>query len=187
MRNLEQELRKFTKELEKAKAKGEIEGYTLIGALAVSARAKPRATKDIDFLVSADKSFFQEYFPAIIKSKGYKFKIFKSEPQDPISGLLRIYDKENVELVDIIPVFWKWQEEIIKNTEILNIYKNFSIPVARTEDLIILKLKAGGPQDIIDAEELLKSTNKSLDKERLSELAKRAGVNRQLKMILKEG
>jgi hypothetical protein len=140
MKNLEKSLKEFAGELDKALKKGKLAGYSLIGGLAVSARAKPRATKDIDFLVSAEKGFFSKIFPEILKSKGYSYKIFEGGWDDPVNGLVRIYDEDGSELVDIIPVFWKWQDEIVKNAEKLEVFNGVSIPVARIEDLIVLKL-----------------------------------------------
>ena len=186
MKNLEKSLEEFAGELDKAFKKGELAGYALIGGLAVSARSKPRATKDIDFLVSAEKDFFSKTFPEILESKGHSYKIFKGGWDDPVNGLIRVYDEDGSELVDIIPVFWKWQDEIVKNAEKLKVFEGVSIPVARIEDLVILKLVAGGPQDMLDIEELLKvgKVQQNIDKERLLNLAKRAKESRKLKELL---
>ena len=185
MKDLEKELKLLSSKLSKLQKEGKIKGYSLIGALAVSAHARPRATKDIDFLVSADKDFFFKLFPEILKKKGYSLKVFKGEIGDPVKGLIRIYDKEDkTELADIIPVLWNWQDEIVENAEKIELL-GISIPVARLEDLIVLKLKAGGPQDILDTEELLKTAkiSKKADFERLNSLAKRAGVSKKLQTL----
>jgi len=185
MKDLEKELKIFSAELSKLQEEGKLNGYSLVGALAVSAHARPRATKDIDFLVSADKGFFFKQFPEILKRKGYTLKVFRGGLDDPINGLIRIYDKEdNTELVDIIPVFWNWQDEIVKGSEKVNLFGT-SIPVARIEDLIVMKIKAGGPQDILDVEELFKAAkiSKKLDHHRLDTLAERAKVYKKLKNL----
>lgn len=185
MKNLEKELKNFSIELSRLQKKGKLKGYTLIGALAVAAHARPRATKDIDFLVSADREFFFKLFPELLKRKGYGLKIFKGGIDDPINGLIRVYDKEDqTELADIIPVFWKWQDEIVSGSEKIKLM-GVSIPLARIEDLIVLKLKAGGPQDILDAEELLKAIqiSKKADIERLRSLAEKAKVSKKLLRI----
>jgi predicted nucleotidyltransferase len=186
MKDLEKELRNLSQELSKLQKQGELKGYSLIGALAVAARARPRATKDIDFLVSADRDFFFKTFPEILKKKGYELKVFKGEINDPVNGLIRIYDKgDKTELADIIPVLWNWQDEIIMAAEKIKVF-DVPIPVARIEDLIVLKLKAGGPQDMIDAEELAKAAkiSKKIDLERIQSLAERAKVSKRLKTLL---
>jgi len=184
MKDLEKELKTLSKELSKLRKEGKLKGYSLIGALAVSAHARPRATQDIDFLVSAEKDFFFRTFPKILEGKGYLIKVFKSTFDDPINGLIRIYDKDKTELADIIPVFWKWQDEIVNAAEEIDL-SGLKLPVARIEDLIILKLKAGGPQDLIDVEELIKAAkiSKKIDINRLNLLAERAKVNKKLKII----
>ncbi|MBI5701266.1 hypothetical protein HZC34_05440 [Candidatus Saganbacteria bacterium] len=187
MKNLEKELIVFAKQLQKAKNENKITGFALIGALAVSARSKPRATQDIDFLVSAENDFFSEIFPKTIKEMGYSYKIFKGTADDPIKGLIRIFDKNDDELVDIIPVFWKWQEEMVNSASSIKLFENLSIPIALAEDLVVLKLKAGGPQDLVDVQELLKAMKllKNIDKDRMFAFAKRAGVDRKLDSVLK--
>lgn len=186
MKDLEKELRVLSAELAKLQEQGKLKGYSLIGALAVSARARPRATQDIDFLVSADRDFFFNTFPEILKKKGYNIKVFRGETNDPVNGLIRIYDKEDqTELADIIPVLWKWQDEIVAAAEKVDLFE-VSIPIARVEDLIVLKLKAGGPQDLLDAEELLNAAKLSgkTDNKRLESLANRAKVSKKLTRLL---
>ena len=186
MKNLEKTLLDFTQILEKLKIEGKMRSYALIGALAVSARGRPRATGDIDFLVSAEKDFFDKTLPEIIKSMGYDVKVFRGDYDDPLGGLVRVYDDNNMGLVDIIPVFWKWQDDMVRDAEYLTLKDKVTIPVVRAEDLIVLKLKAGGHQDIVDVEELIKITRieKGLDKNRLLKLAKRAKVDIMLEKML---
>lgn len=62
---------------------------------------------------------------------------------------------------------------------------NHSVPVLLAEDLIILKLKAGGTQDILDVEMLLQ-TNKQLDENRLMIMASRSGTKKSLEKIRKK-
>jgi predicted nucleotidyltransferase len=184
MKDLEKELKVLSAELAKLRKEGKLTGFSLIGALAVSAHARPRATQDIDFMVSAERDFFFRTFPKILEKKGYLVKVFRGALDDPINGLIRIYDKDEAELADIIPVFWKWQDEIVAAAEEIAL-SGIKLPVARVEDLIVLKLKAGGPQDLIDVEELIKAAkiSKKMDKKRLRLLAGRAKVDKKLKIV----
>lgn len=185
MSDLEKELKKLSAELTRLQTAGKLKGFSLIGALAVSARARPRATRDIDFLVSADREFFFKLLPGLLKHEDYRLKVFKGGFDDPVNGLIRIYDDQTgVEIADIIPVFWNWQDEIVAGAEKIELL-GLTLPVARLEDLIVLKLKAGGPQDNVDAEELLKAAKlaKKIDLARLNSLAKRAKVLKQLNAL----
>lgn len=185
MKNLEKGFKKFSEILKKSKANGEVSGYVLIGGLAVSARARPRATKDIDFLIAAEKKFYEETLPIIVSAQKCTMKVFTSNQLDPLHGLVRIYDSTGQELVDLIPVFWNWQNEIIGHAENIEVFGR-SVPVARIEDIIVLKLKAGGPQDMLDVEELFKAAKAThLNKKRLCELAKRARVDKKLAKFLR--
>jgi predicted nucleotidyltransferase len=182
MSNLEKELKKLSAELTRLQTQGKLKGFSLIGALAVSARARPRATRDIDFLVSANREFFFKILPDLLKHEDYRLEVFKGSFDDPVNGLIRIYDDQTgAEIADIIPVFWNWQDEIVTGAEKIELL-GITLPVARIEDLIVLKLKAGGPQDIIDTEELLKVAKLAakIDLARLTSLAKRAGVSKKL-------
>jgi len=180
MKDLEKSFKKLADVLEKAKALGEVKGYALIGGFAVSAHARPRATKDIDFLIQAEKSFYQKTFPAIMNKQGYVVKAFKGDALDPLNGLIRIYDADGQELADLIPVFWDWQQETIDKAENIDVFGR-RVPVAAIEDLIVLKLKAGGAQDLLDVQELLKvAKTHPFNKQRLQQLAKRARVDKKL-------
>lgn len=188
MENLEKSLKIFASALEKAKKEKKLHGYVLIGGLAVSARAKPRATHDIDFLVLADKRFFTTEIPKLAKKLGYKAEILMGNTNDPLNGMVRIYSKDGEGLIDILPTYWKWQDEVVDGAQYLSMGGGVSIPIARIEDMIILKLKAGGQQDLLDIEQLIKvaKISKSIDKDRLFQLAKRAMVDNKLKQTLQK-
>lgn len=188
MKDLKKGLKEFSLFLKKATQKGELTGYALIGGVAVSARARPRATKDIDFLVSGDGAFLTSGLPDLISKMGYKCKMFNGDMLDPLNGVIRVFDNDGSEFVDLIPVFWNWHMEAIKHAEEVEIFDGIKIPVARVEDLIVLKLKAGGPQDMLDVHELIKAAKfgRGPDKGRLLALAKQARVDKKLARILEK-
>ncbi|MBL7685101.1 MAG: nucleotidyl transferase AbiEii/AbiGii toxin family protein [Deltaproteobacteria bacterium] len=186
MSDLKKSLKEIAKILVSAKKQKTLKGFTLVGGLAVSARAIPRATKDIDFLIHPEEAFLQKTLPDLLRHTNYTFKIFRSNFQDPLNNLVRIYNQNGDEIADLIPIFLNWQEEVIQRSENVELEKGFSIPIAQTEDLVVLKLKAGSGQDLIDVESLLLSAqkNKKLDLNRMKELAKRARVDKKLEKIL---
>lgn len=178
-------LPEMIKALDSFKKDGLIQGYALVGGMAVAARGFLRATKDVDFLIDADEDFFRTEFTKRLKAKGYLVEVYKGDFTDPLRGMVRILDSNNEPLVDFILIHRKWQEDIINSAEEVSMGE-LSVPIAKTEDLVILKLKAGSPRDLLDVEELIKliSLSDAFDGPRLLSLAKRAGVDKNLKELL---
>lgn len=188
MPNLRAVLKKFVTILQQAKKDESIKSFSLIGGFAVSARSRPRATQDIDFLIEAEKRFYTETLPKKLKSTGFTYEVFDSSIEDPLHGLTRIYTKDGIEIVDLIPVFWKWQSDALQRAEEVQFEAKFKIPILRLEDLVVFKLHAGGPQDLVDVENLLKTAqqNKTLNRSLLLEMARRVRVDKKLKQFLKD-
>lgn len=186
MKDLARGLKEFALLLNDALKKGFVKGFALVGGMAVSARARPRATKDIDFIIQAEPEFYNNVLPREIIKRKLTSKTFQSDKLDPMNGLVRIYDSEGNELVDLIPVFFKWQNDIIHKAELVKIFET-TIPVARIEDLVVMKLVAGGPQDMLDIRELLLAAKVvGIDEKRLLNLAKRARVDKKLAKMISE-
>lgn len=185
MTELKQLLPKIAKILDSLKKAGLIQGYALIGGMAIATRGFPRATKDLDFLITAKEELFRKEFPQKLKKIGLIVKKLKGDFDDPLRDLIRIVDKDKTPLIDFILVHWSWQEDIVNSAEELSL-KGFNIPIAKAEDLIVLKLKAGSPRDLLDAEELMKviSLSGQWNKEKLFLLAKRAGIDKKLNQLL---
>lgn len=178
-------LPRIIKVLDTFKKNGLIQGYALIGGMAVAARGFPRATKDIDFLINAEESFFRKELVEQLGAKGYKVKTYKGDFDDPLRGLIRILDGEESPLIDLFLIYTKWQKDIVDSAQEITLGE-VSVPVATAQDLIMLKLKAGSARDLLDAEELVKvlSVSGRLDKSRLFSLAKKAGVDKKLERLL---
>jgi len=171
--------------LDSLKKDGLIQGYALIGGMAVAVRGYPRSTKDLDFLINTDEDFFKAEFTKKLRAKGYAVEVYKGDFTDPLRGMVRILGGNNEPLVDFILIHKKWQEDIVNSAEEIPMGV-ISVPIAKAEDLVILKLKAGSPRDLLDAEELVKliSLSGKFDKSRLVSLAKSAGVDKKLKQLL---
>jgi hypothetical protein len=87
---------------------------------------------------------------------------------DPVPWLIR------ADLLDIIVATKKYEVEAIEQSINVRI-AGMDIPVASPEFLIILKQKAGGPRDLLDVKELMKSN--LVDHVLLAELAARYRVD----------
>lgn len=181
LRKTLEQLNKFLRNLKEKKI---IDNYALIGGLAISARGKPRATKDVDFLVSTELE--DKFCKEVASLPGFEAKLKKGDFGDPIHLLIRLYSEDQTAIVDLIVSHLNWQQEIINHATEVELGKE-RIPIPLAEDLVVLKLKAGSPQDLLDAGELLNTTAQKpegINYKRLNILAKRAKVDKNLTKLL---
>ncbi|MFZ4855830.1 MAG: nucleotidyl transferase AbiEii/AbiGii toxin family protein [Desulfuromonadaceae bacterium] len=149
---------------------GHIAGFALIGGLAVSAWSRARATMDVDMLVIVQSSKL-DYLVEKLCEAGMNAEFRRGGVDDPIPLLIR------ADSLDIIVATKKFEAETIEQSVVTQIAGR-DIPVASPEYLIILKLKAGGPRDLLDVRELLASN--LVDQALLAELASRYRVDQLL-------
>lgn len=131
--------------------------YLIVGGVAVSFHAQPRATKDIDILIGQDAVNSEAVFAAL------------REFGAPIAGLA---PKDFTEpdnffrmgsppvMVDLMPRISgvefesAWQHRVI-----VPLNDNLSVPFISRADLLAAKLAAGRPQDLADVEALRSAQN----------------------------
>ena len=148
------------------RAAGCISGFTLIGGLAVSTWSTPRATRDIDLLVLVDTDKLQQIVTAFCDA-GLHAELRRGDYNDPVPYLIR------ADAVDILVATRAYEAEAIQQS--INVaVAGKTVPVASPEFLIVLKLKAGGPQNLLDVQELLASG--LVNRELLAELTARYKV-----------
>lgn len=129
--------------------------YALIGGLAVAARGAVRATQDVDLIVALP---VQEA-PSLersLRDSGLQATFYRGAPDDPIAGVVRVAIPVGDTRVkcDVLFASRKWQTRAVKNATAVDL-SDFVVMVAQPADLFLLKLYAGGPQDLIDAAQLL--------------------------------
>jgi hypothetical protein len=133
--------------------------YALIGGLAVAARGIVRATQDVDLLVALP---VQEALSLeqSMRDSGFQATFHRGAVDDPIVGVLRLaIPVAGAEVnCDLLFASREWQTRAIKNATSVDL-GSFVVRVAQPADLFLLKLYAGGPQDLIDAAQLLKLQN----------------------------
>jgi len=125
--------------------------YALMGGLAVAAWGAPRATEDIDLL--ADLS-----------------------PSQELDAALRLRSRSGPE-IDVVCATRAWEREMLSRSIRLRLPQGLEIPVVAIEDLIVLKLIAGGPADLSDVADLLQRVGP------LPELEKRATARGVLELL----
>ena len=125
--------------------------HALMGGLAVAAWGAPRATEDIDLL--ADVSPSAELDRAL-GAAGFEAEWRRGAADDPIPLLLRLRSRSDPEL-DVVCATRAWEREMLARAVRLRLGQSLEIPVVALEDLIVLKLLAGGPADLTDVADLL--------------------------------
>ncbi len=122
----------------------------LIGGVALAAHGVARATLDSDLLV-VDTTVLEERFWAGAPPLAER-EIRRGEGDDPLAGIVRC--RRDDEVVDIVVGRHAWQREILARRARL-VLAGQVLPVVDTADLVLLKLFAGGPQDLLDVKLLV--------------------------------
>lgn len=168
----EEALTKALTQLDAARAQGLLTAYALIGGFAVAAWGVPRATQDIDFAVAIGTNDPQ----ALASFMGGRYH--GGEPDDPLRGVIHATITVGSTSIPLQLVFLPstFTDAIFQQIEALSIM-NQSVPVVNWETLVLLRIYAGGPQDVLDARQILKLRQPSAnDLHRVSELADRLGI-----------
>lgn len=131
--------------------------YLVIGGYAVSVHGYPRSTKDIDLCIEMSETNASKMIQ-VIKDFGFSSLKLKSEDflkKDSITQLgfppLRIDILNDLDGVSF--------EEAWNNKKIIS-FENVPVNFIGYNDLLIVKQKAGRPQDIADVEKLKKRNKK---------------------------
>lgn len=128
----------------------------LIGAAAMATYGVSRSTGDID-LLTTDSAVFEGGSWDRLRGSGASIDIRRGDYDDPLAGVLRISSERELP-VDLVVGKFQWQQEIVERASRLVVGSagdSVELAVARASDLILLKLYAGGLQDLWDIRQLL--------------------------------
>lgn len=176
---MEKEFKEIVKVLKEAKRRKYIQDFALTGALALSALTQPRATMDIDFLVSVEKGKIPFFVDWLKSSKEYTFtKHHIGRSKDRIKDLIEV--PLGSTWTDMIIAAHDVEKEAISSGIVLQAYKNLKLKVVRPEHLIILKLLAGSQQDFIDSANLW---NEKIDRRLVRKMAEGLYIDGKLKKL----
>lgn len=124
----------------------------LIGGVALGAHGLARATLDTDILV-ADEAVLDPRFWSTFTDLGAA-EIRRGDADDPLLGIVRFATAD--EPVDVIVGRGAWIVSVLQRR--LRIEAGgHSLSVVDRADLVLLKLFAGGPQDLLDVRLLLEA------------------------------
>jgi predicted nucleotidyltransferase len=161
--------------------------YAVIGALAVSFYGIPRSTNDADTVIwlrhtgktaqSLEKS---------LVAAGYTPKVTSGDIEDPISGVVVIEDIHGNRM-DLWLGIHGMQPEAARRVRTTNLIGT-DVQIVGGEDLIAMKLFAGGVQDLEDVKGIIQVSREQLDFELLKSVVSHygKGMPQQLEKIIND-
>lgn len=165
--------------------------FALIGGLAVATWGVVRATQDIDLLADSNPSplrnpRLRDDLAKFLEKKGCTAEWGIGEPGDPIPLLLRVQLPRPLHRLgaDILWAHKRWHQEALKRKIEIKV-SGLRVSVLHPEDLIFMKLEAGGPQDLLDAQVLLLTPPPELNAQRLKRKASRLRLRAALEKCLR--
>lgn len=126
--------------------------HALIGGWAVIASGAFRTSDDIDLLAELPPSARKPLLKAL--SAGFSAEWRGPGEGDPIAGLVRARPRSDGLPIDIVAAGGAADRDVLKRARPVTV-EGLTLPVAVAEDLIAMKLQAGGGQDYEDARRLL--------------------------------
>lgn len=124
--------------------------HALIGAAALAARGVARSTYDVDLLTADDRVLATVVWSPLTIA-GLLVEIRKGDADDPLGGVVRI-EAASERPIDVILARHAWQRRAVERAEQIA----GGPPIVLARDLVLLKLYAGGPQDLWDIAELVR-------------------------------
>lgn len=147
--------------------------YVLIGGLAVSTYAEPRATEDIDLLVLISRDRVPD-FVVNLGEQGYEVKHRKADFLDPVGDVIHLVI--NGVPVDLLLARFSYEAEFINRAVPVN-FGDFEVRMVDLTDLVLLKLKAGSPKDLFDVVNLVNANRDKIDQESLYQRCKELKID----------
>jgi hypothetical protein len=156
---------------------------SLIGGLALAFHKVVRATKDLDLLILLSP-VEMERLAGQLRADGLRVEVRKGAPGDPVVGVVVVDLPVDIGLVpcDLLLPSARWQSQAVRNAGTFEV-EGSRIRVVQARDLFLLKLYAGGPQDLLDAGGLLRLQDESTANE-WKDAASKLRMGEELKRCL---
>jgi len=159
--------------------------HALIGGWAAVAWGVVRATRDIDLLADIAKAIRPPLEKAL-QEADFESEWRKGGLDDPIPELLRLSHtgpwNDIGTPIDVIIASRRFEREALERAAAVN-FAGWKAPVLVPEDIIAMKLSAGGPLDIQDAKMLLEIHKGRLDENLLCDSCALLRVTRLLRQF----
>jgi hypothetical protein len=123
--------------------------HAVIGAAALAAAGVVRSSLDLD-LLTLDHRVLDGSFWSELSAAGIAVDVRRGDMEDPLAGVVRV-TAGGERPVDLIVGRYAWQERAVTRARKLPGGQR----VVQARDLVLLKLYAGGTQDLWDIRQLL--------------------------------
>ena len=138
----------------------QLAGFALVGGLAVSARTEPRFTRDIDLAVAVADDHDAERRVREMVAAGFSVDSAVEQTATGRLATVRLRPPGRPgSIVDLLFASSGIEPEIVARAESIEVLSGLTVPVARTGDLMALKLLARDdaerPQDALDLHALV--------------------------------
>jgi len=130
--------------------------WAVVGGLAVSARAEPRFTRDVDMAVAVTEDHEAEQLARGLVASGYRVLATLEQESTGRLATVRLATPggdPSAVVVDLLFASSGVEREIVREAELLEVLPGLRVPVARCGHLLALKvlsLSPERPQDLID-------------------------------------
>lgn len=156
MTRLQEALRRLATDLD------ELDLHWVVGGLAVSARAEPRTTRDVDVAVVTNSDRQAEQVVSTLTSRGYLIEAVLEHRMTGRMATVRFRAPgESLQgvLVDLFSASSGIEPEAVEAAGLLELWPGMSVPVATTGHLLALKILASRPKDLEDIRWLLEKAD----------------------------
>lgn len=143
--------------------------FLIIGGIAVSLLTRPRTTQDIDVLTLLDESQWDHFLKSGL-SFGFEARISNALDFAQKNRVLLLRHKKSGVNIDISFGYLPFEEDTLKRKSFHKLGE-LRIPLPTPEDLIVMKMVAHRPQDMIDVKSILQTYPK-LDRQRIQKWVK---------------
>lgn len=156
--------------------------YMVIGGIAAAIMGEPRLTADVDIDILLDKDDISDFLNKA-KKAGFKFDAGKCKKTAMATAVFQIrYGDFHI---DFIMASTEFENEAFRRKQEMALY-NTKAFFPTPEDLILLKIIPGRPQDLLDAEKIVTRYRKKLDVKYLENWAKQLSDEAQDLRIFNE-
>ncbi len=122
----------------------------LVGGLAVSARAEPRFTRDVDFAVAVASDDEAERIVSGLVMRGYRISAQVEQDATGRLATVRTVPPGGSVLCDLLFASSGIELEIVANASTLTLFEGCDVPVASVGHLVAVKLLARSPRRLQD-------------------------------------
>lgn len=152
--------------------------HAVVGALAVSLHGVPRGTADGDAVVwLRDTGLDARALAGRLRSAGFEAALREGDAADPIGAVLEVRDSHG-NRVDLLIGVRGMDPEAARRTVRAPLLDT-PVPFLGAEDLVAMKLFAGGGNDIEDVRGILQVSGPKLDPALLRRLVRRYGAEEE--------